>query len=283
MPSWFLVSQAASRLFKTEPGKLYAAVQVNGRTEHLRIGSKPFELWLTRGFYDKHKRFPPKEAIHAAIALLEAKAMFEGPEATLSLRVAEHEGSYFIDLANDARQVVQVDQSGWRIIDDPPVAFWRPNALEPLPEPKRGGSLDALLRPLVNLSSDADWLIFVALLASYCRRSGPFPLMVLLGEQGCAKSTTARIVKRLVDPNAVPLKSPPRNIEDGAIAAQNTWVMVFDNVSRLPVWLSDWLCVLSTGGGISKRELYANEGETIIGFKRPVVLNGITEIDSRTR
>jgi len=270
----------SAQFFKTEQGKLCAAVPVNGRTEHLRIGSKPFELWLTHGFYIEHKRIPPKEAIHAAITQLEAKAMFEGPEATLFVRVAEHQGSCFIDLANDARQVVQVDQSGWRIIDDPPVAFWRPNALEPLPEPKRGGSLDPL-HPLVNLSSDADWLIFVALLTSYFRHSGPFPLMVLLGEQGCAKSTTARIVKRLIDPNAVPLKSQPRNIEDGAIAAQNTWVMVMDNISRLPSWLSDWLCVLSTGGGISKRELYANEGETIIGFKRPVVLNGITEIVER--
>ena len=174
---------SSAQLLKTEGGKLYAAVQAKGRTEYLGIKTKAFELWLTREFYMEHRRPPSREALQSAIGLLEAKAMFEGPEVTLYVRVAEHAGSYFIDLANDARQVVQVDQSGWRIIDDPPVAFRRPDAMRPLPEPKTGGSLDPL-RPLVNLSSDADWLLFVALLTFYLRPSGPFPFMVLSGEQG---------------------------------------------------------------------------------------------------
>lgn len=33
----------------------------------------------------------------------------------------------------------------------------------------------------------------------------PFPILVLLGEQGTAKTTLARVVRRLVDPAKAPL------------------------------------------------------------------------------
>src|SRR5262249_49903033 len=46
---------------------------------------------------------------------------------------------------------------------------------------------------------------------------------------------------------------------------------------HLPVWLSDALCRLSTGGGFSTRELYSDSEEVIFSAMRPVILNGIEE------
>lgn len=52
-------------------------------------------------------------------------------------------------------------------------------------------------------------------------------------------------------------------------------------MSFLPDWLSDDYCRLSTGGGLSKRQLYSDEGEIVINVKRPLVLNGIDEFVAR--
>ena len=65
------------------------------------------------------------------------------------------------------------------------------------------------------------------------------------------------------------------------IAATNSWCVALDNLSRLPTWLSDAICLLSTGGGFSTRTLYEDQEETILEAQRPVIINGITELATR--
>jgi hypothetical protein len=65
------------------------------------------------------------------------------------------------------------------------------------------------------------------------------------------------------------------------IAAVNGWIVVFDNLSHLSPWLSDGLCRLATGGGLSKRELYSNSDEVLLDAMRPAIINGIEELATR--
>lgn len=102
-----------------------------------------------------------------------------------------------------------------------------------------------------------------------------------LGEQGSAKTTTGRVLKRLIDPSAAPLRSEPKDTRDLMIAARHAHVIGLDNLSYLPGWLSDSLCRLATGGGFATRELYANDDEVIFDSKRPSVLTGIEDFVSR--
>lgn len=51
--------------------------------------------------------------------VIEAKAVFDGPEIKLNLRVAEHEGALWYDPANDAWQAVKITPDGWEIVDNP--------------------------------------------------------------------------------------------------------------------------------------------------------------------
>jgi hypothetical protein len=65
------------------------------------------------------------------------------------------------------------------------------------------------------------------------------------------------------------------------ISAANSWVLVFENISAIPQWLSDALCSLATGGGYATRTLYTNEDETFLDARRPIVLNGIVDYATR--
>jgi hypothetical protein len=58
-------------------------------------------------------------------------------------------------------------------------------------------------------------------------------------------------------------------------------VLAFDNVSRLPAWISDTLCRLATGGGFAVRQLYTDQDEVLFDATRPVILNGIEDIVTR--
>lgn len=49
------------------------------------------------------------------------------------------------------------------------------------------------------------------------------------------------------------------------IGATNSWLVAYDNLSSgLPGWLNDALCVVSTGGGMSTRELYTDSEEALL-------------------
>ena len=123
--------------------------------------------------------------------------------------------------------------------------------------------------------SEGDFVLCVAWLLASLRGTGPYPLLVLTGEQGSAKSTAAKLLRSLVDPARPPTTGMPRNERDAAIAARNRHVLAYDNLSGLPAWFSDTLCRLSTGEGFATRALYTNDEEVVIEASRPVILTGI--------
>ena len=121
----------------------------------------------------------------------------------------------------------------------------------------------------------------VAWALAVLRNQGPYPVLVLSGEQGSAKSTFSAILRALLDPNTAPLRALPREDRDLFIAASNGHVLAFDNVSGLPAWISDTLCRLATGGGFAVRQLYTDQDEVLFDAARPVILNGIEDIVTR--
>ncbi len=107
------------------------------------------------------------------------------------------------------------------------------------------------------------------------RPVGPFPLLILEGNHGSAKTMSAKLLLALVDPNISPLRAEPTSPRNLAIWANNSWCVGLDNLSYMSDWLSDAFCRLSTGGGFSIRALYTDSAEKIFEGARPVLLNGI--------
>ena len=53
------------------------------------------------------------------------------------------------------------------------------------------------------------------------------------------------------------------------------WAAYYDNLERLPNWVSDILCRAVTGEGFSKRVLYSDDDDVIYQYRRCIGLNGI--------
>lgn len=128
------------------------------------------------------------------------------------------------------------------------------------------------------MRSHDDWLLAAAWLAAAVRPTGPYPVLHPKGEQGTAKTTFGRMLRRLFDPNKVDLRSQPREERDLAVSSQHGWALAYDNLSAVPVWLSDALCRVATGGGIGARTLYTDDEETVFEFTRPVIITSIEDV-----
>jgi hypothetical protein len=260
----------------------FATIQMSGHQETWPIRSRGFGSWLGQMFFDQKQKAATREALKSAVATLEGFGLFKGIEQEVFVRVAGDRNHVWVDLCDAQWQQVEIGAAGWRIVQssESPMRFRRAKAMLPLPVPERGGSLNDLRR-FVNVGSEEDFCLLSAFCICALRPVGPYIALILHGEQGSAKSTTTRVLRSLIDPNSASVRSEPREPRDLMIAANNGWMVAFDNISRLDPWLSDSLCRLSTGGGFSTRTLYSDAEETIFQAQRPLILNGIEELATR--
>jgi hypothetical protein len=271
---------AEADVFHAADGTGYADLKINGHRETWPIRARGFRRWLARRFFEATGGAPSSEALHSALNVIEAKAHFDGPERLVFIRIGWHEGKLYLDLGDETWRAVEIDDTGWRVIDNPPVRFRRAAGMKPLPNPVPGGSIETL-RLFLNVQSDAHFVLAISWMLAVLRHPGPYPVLVLSGEQGSAKSTLSAIMRALLDPNTAPLRALSRDDRDLFIAANNGHVLAFDNVSGLRPWISDTFCRLATGGGFAVRQLYTDQDEVLFEAARPVILNGIEDIVER--
>lgn len=269
-----------AELFHSPDASAFADLVVNGHRETWPVRTKGFRRWLARRFFEATGGAPNSEALQSALNVIEAKAHFDGPEREVHIRIGGLGDKLYLDLGDDAWRAVEIDSDGWRVVDEPRVRFRRAAGMQALPTPQSGGSIETLRR-FLNVQGDNDFILVVAWALAVLRNRGPYPVIVLSGEQGSAKSTFSAVLRALLDPNTAPLRALPREDRDLFIAANNGHVLAFDNVSGLPAWISDTLCRLATGGGFAVRQLYTDQDEVLFDAARPVILNGIEDIVTR--
>lgn len=276
------VVKLASRhqYFHDEMDRGYALVEQGGRTRCLPIRSRAFAKMLSHDFHKSAGSVLSANNHRDAVGLLEARALFEGERRDVFRRIARVGGTVYVDLCDDEYRVVEVSRDGWRVLASSPVTFVRGDSMKPLPVPVADGSIEDL-RPLVNLGDDDQWVLFVGWLLGALRPEGPYPILIIQGEHGSAKSTLARFTRALVDPDVAEVCRPPKNDRDLMISATHGHLLVFDNLSGLSGDLADTLCSLATGTGMRTRVLYTDDEETVLQASRPIVLNGIESLTAR--
>lgn len=269
-------------LFHSSDQVAFAHLPKASHSETWPLHSQEFQRWLSHKLYERTGQVPSSSRANDILRVLEGQALFSSPEIPVHLRVAEHNGGIVIDLCNASWECVVVDATGWHVEKISPVKFRRTRGMLALPTPLPDGNLNDLRR-LANLTLDEEqWYLLVVFILSAMRPLGPYPVACLQGEQGSGKSTLVRMIRALVDPSVSPVRSEPREVRDLLISAKNAWLLAFDNLSYIQPWLSDALCRLSTGGGFATRELYTNQDEVILDAQRPVILNGIEALISRS-
>jgi hypothetical protein len=184
------------------------------------------------------------------------------------------DGAIHIDLADKRWRAIKVTAAGWEILDKPPVMFRRYSHQQALPEPVGAGRLSDIHRYLrVNLKDD-QYLLEVWLVA--CAFANvPRPAITFHGPQGASKTTTARCLKALIDPSLTASVDLGKSPADLAQTLDHHGVPCFDNLTSIPTWAADMLCRGVTGGAFTKRELYSDNSDVIMSFKRPIILTGI--------
>jgi hypothetical protein len=265
---------------------LHAEHEGGTHREVHRLKSKSFKEWLLLVYFDSTNGVPNDNSIRSAIGLLGAIARRRGEQHEVFVRRAFHEGRLYIDFCDDRWRVIEVSpstdakQDNWRIVDEPPVLFIRAPGMLPLPEPKRCDPKQgiALLQKQMRARTHGDFVIIVAFTLDALGGRGPHAVLFFLGESGSTKTTHLKMVRLLTDPNSRPVRSKPKDLRDVYIAAIKSGMVAYNNLSSLPDWLSDALCVISEGSSESRRELYTDDDESVVFARAPAMLAAINNI-----
>lgn len=265
-------------LIRTHAGDAYALIAGQGAA--INVESRSFADALSTAFAVAHEGERPSEhGLRDGIASAGREARSSGLLRPVFTRVGSANGSVFLDLGDSTGSAVEITASGWEVTTSIPILFHRPETMRPLPVPSPDGDVSAL-KPFLPASEDAEYL-FISWLTACLMPAGPYPILVLHGQQGSGKSFLAKIAKSILDPGMADLQMMPPDRRELMISARHAHILSFDNLSSIEKDMSDALCCLASGTGLTARRLYSNSELETFQSARPFILNGIDDLMRR--
>jgi hypothetical protein len=192
------IDESGQGLFNTPDGVAYADLIIEGCRQTWAVRSKQFRFAYCKYLQREIDRLTDagsvaalmlkaslnRRRINETIEDFEMRALTSETEREVHLRVASHSGDLYVDLCDRDWHVIRITGAGWQVVQSPPVRFRRSPGMLPLPFPERGTPIGAL-RPFLNVT-DVDFTLVVAFILAALRDRGPYPILVLNGEQGTA-------------------------------------------------------------------------------------------------
>ena len=225
--------------FSSQHGQACVSLPLGPGHQVWPVRSTRFRDWLLHRFYRQCQ----------ALRTIEARAHCGGPFHPVERRIAatpkteqKTPASIVLDLANHQAEMVRIT----------------PNL--------------APLRSLLNLPDPQGWLRCLSWLLAALSPTPPYPVLILQGPPGSAKSPAARILRLLIDPSSAPLSPLPSSERQLLTLAYHNRILAFDHVSSVPRPISDTLCRLSSGAGFSLHERCDEREALQLTLQRPIIL-----------
>jgi len=205
-------------------------------------------------FYHRYEKVSKKRSLGDVVNLLTSMAI-EGDLVETHSRTASVDNELIYDLGNDEQSFVHVYPNGVQIREETQLYFMRSNSkrqsLPTLP-----GDL-SLLEEYLTVNGDGFHAIIVWILTAWVP-GVPTPVLILKATEGSGKSVQAALLAMLVDPSASQGRSLPRDEERWQNTVHGSKLLFLDNISTIPNWLSDLMCMAVTGHSFQKRKLYTD-------------------------
>ena len=262
----------------------YASIpSKNGVMTTHALDSREFKSWVTGEYYRETGDGLTGEQMNSVLATIHAISAHDSPELPVSeKRVAEHNGRYYLYLADEAQTVIEYSAVGWSVCQNSPVKFVFDKYKAPLPIPQRDGKIDKLW-DIVRIAELSDRLAVAAILVKALVPGGGEPILALSGYAGSGKTTSAKYIRSVLDPftkGGILAKIP--DLDTMAIHGKKRIFIGVDNLSHITADQSNLLAGVSTGTGDSKRKNYTDSEEVITDVQNLLILTSIGNVVNKS-
>lgn len=270
--------------FRDQRGLLYAAFSENERHTVSPVDSSAMRGFMQRLYFAREQKALRRETAQQVVELLEA-LQIDAPVQQVYLRTAFVDGALYYDLGTRYGDVVQIDAKGCCIGREFSINFLHPATLSTQVMPDLTAAPEdffPLVRRHFRTDNDHDALLMAVYLSSLFLDGIDHPILILHGQKGASKTTTARHIGEMFSPgNDMLLTLPSSEAELARLLARSAFVG-FDNTDGMNAKIANLLCQAVTGGTYTARKKYTDDGDVFFDLHARVAINGVSVCSTRS-
>ena len=264
-------------------GRMYATFNIQDTNTCYNLEKEEIRTvlreWLRLSTSKKHI---PSFVIDASITMMIDEAR-SSEEVTLYHRLKKTEQKVLYALGQD-KPVVCITPNSVELVSYPPKTFlFEEGDLQQI-EPDlsvKPTEVRELMKPLFNVQEESQQILLLTFLGTSLFVDCSFPILFIEGEKGSSKSTTCKLLQKIISPKKAELYSFPTTEKDLGIILSKESFLCFDNLGGIKNTIADLLCQAVTGGFIKTRKLFTDDDVVVRSVKTILVLNGISYLSQR--
>lgn len=261
-----------AKMFKSKTGIIFALPSGKPAIYPVEVESQEFTTWVNNSYFKKHCKFPPGYELAPAIKYVVSEAPLIQGTNEVHLRFGHNKGTVYIDLANENNEVVAISDTGWNITASAPVYFKKVSTQLAIPTPENYGDY-LKLGEFINIDDDSK-MVLLSTLCSFAHGNHVRPLLGLIGPEGSGKTSAARFIRTMLDPNA-PLETNVHTTRDLMLTLNYNALPILDNITKFTQAETDSLCKAITGTGSQERRYYTNHDLLSLYFQRTTIYTAL--------
>lgn len=259
-----LIDKGDLAFIKDIKENLYAKIFIDGKLAGMEmVGSGKFSILFKELYFNRYRDLLSSQDMQVITEIITMEGRKITKKAKLSKRIYRNKDVYLYQLEPETNKVVWIEDGEVSIEIVEQCCFKNCLTDDSQIEPNLSVSalrLIGLLHKHFRFKTDEDMKLFALYLVSCFLglESLQHPILILKGEKGAAKSTTMRMLSKLVSPQKNELGGSFNNVDDLQLAISNSYMLTLDNMRTIPKKVSDVLCRVVTGGSYQKRKLYTD-------------------------
>lgn len=271
-----------AQLFLNQLKEPFVRMNIKGHNENHPLDGTTYRDWLSYEYYKRHGSTMGSDTLNQVIPIARSIARFEGSEHETNVRVGKTGDYFYYDLVDNNWHAVKISPDGWEIVLPTDVYFRRYSFMCEQSTPVKGPYGIQRFLEFVNLKKEEERQLLLVYLVCCLVPDISKVIAIFHGEKGSSKSTTMRLIRKLIDPSVEELLNLPREDRSIVLTLNNNYMPAFDNLDVIKDAQSDYLCRACTGGAFSFRKYFTDSDEVIFKIKRCIMVNGINLVAEKT-
>jgi|GEM_PF-2704568 len=236
--------------------------------------SEYFAKWLQNSYFTKCSTFSRKSELSTAIEQADFLAEQLPSVGKVNFRFGFASGNHYIDMRNEADEIIEITRLKWSITQKAPVYFREFDTQRSLPTPNRNGDLTRVF-DYINVEHEEDKVLLLPTVCTLALANLTRPIIGFIGEHGSAKTTSSRIIRGLLDPSDPAENDFTPTKQNLSLVFYHNALPIFDNLSTISSTVSDMFCRAYSGTGFQSRKLYHDYALASFSYKRSFLFTAI--------